>query len=915
VKRFRLIAITLLSVTAIISFFSLETRAATAGQNVDLKARMDKIVESYRKIIVLLDDNASLKEEERSRSIFAGRKIYHEKQQMVDELAESLGTELRKAVATRYRQKHANLDTFIDYLMKNPDLRDADRLALFDVADELLSITQEEEHSAGIKKSSSLHRSLQKLNDELKSIQSTYQEEVARIFSLLESRGKEPKREKWQEYVSFLKGFLKREQILAEYGGEKMEEPDEILRGARRDTKEEVFGYDLPPKSVVLTFDDGPHRRYTDEILAILKKYGIKAAFFNVGSNLGVVDEKANIKLAPTAAVSKRILESGHLLANHSYSHPDLRRLGAAQRSKEIVSTNLLLEKIIGAKPILFRPPYGAKNPEVLKDIEAQGLRSVMWNLDSLDWADPIPESVAQRVLKEIHEEKKGILLMHDIHKQSVAALPRILDELIKEDYTFLILQDGQFVSATSRSSGEARPAQNAADTNRQTTESPKKNFYRESWAVVIGINDYQNWPKLRYCVNDANSIEEILINKYGFKKSNIIKLLNEEATRERIVLALGDQLANPNKINKDDRVFVFFAGHGATRKLPSGKELGYIVPVDAGSDVSQAKSISMSQLQEFCELIPAKHLYFIIDSCYSGLALTRGGGASRSRNYLEEITKRTARQILTAGGADQQVADNGPGGHSVFTWTLLQGLQGLADVDGNGAITASELGAYIGPIVSSVSKQTPAFGNLIGSEGGEFIFELQQESLTEISKQLDDEAIKLNDELESVQKEIAEKRERNLKLRQKLEEERAKLATTTALRGAGGVTAPRTQTAQAQNHHNMGLKFYREKKYDEALAELDQAIKLDPKNATIVNNYGFTLYKMERYQESIEWFLKTINIDQNRALAYVNLADAYLKLDKKKEARQNYEKYLQLAPQSSRLEEIQQKIEELKDK
>ena len=249
--------------------------------------------------------------------------------------------------------------------------------------------------------------------------------------------------------------------------------------------------------------------------------------------------------------------------------------------------------------------------------------------------------------------------------------------------------------------------------------------------------------------------------------------------------------------MSKDDRVFVFFAGHGATRKLPSGKELGYIVPVDASAEASQSKSISMSQLQEFCELIPAKHLYFIVDSCYSGLALTRSGGASsKSTNYLEEITKRMARQILTAGGADQQVADNGPGGHSIFTWTLLQGLQGLADTDGNSAITASELGAYISPIVSSVSHQTPSFGNLSGSEGCEFVFELQQETLTEASKQLDEEAIKLNDELDRIQKEIAAKRERNLKLREKVEVERAKLDGSTTNRGQ---QPPKSRAAQAR--------------------------------------------------------------------------------------------------------------------
>jgi hypothetical protein len=89
----------------------------------------------------------------------------------------------------------------------------------------------------------------------------------------------------------------------------------------------------------------------------------------------------------------------------------------------------------------------------------------------------------------------------------------------------------------------------NSTNLNSSTdaTDNTKRSYYRESWAVIIGINDYQNWPKLRYCVNDADAVEQMLITQYGFKKSNIIKLLNKEATRERIVWALGDQLADPN--------------------------------------------------------------------------------------------------------------------------------------------------------------------------------------------------------------------------------------------------------------------------------------------------------------------------------------------------------------------------------
>jgi peptidoglycan/xylan/chitin deacetylase (PgdA/CDA1 family)/uncharacterized caspase-like protein/regulator of sirC expression with transglutaminase-like and TPR domain len=891
--------------------------AQTAQTGPSVSSSLDKIVESFRKIIILLDDEATLSQEQRARYVDAGRKIHQEKQNLLDDLTASLTADLHRAGESRFRERAERVESFIGYFSNNTALRDADRLAFVDLADELLAAVTQEESNAGIS-SSGIHKSLQKINDDLKSIQNAYQKEVARVFSALGTRGTQPKREKWQDYVKFLKSLFDREQVLKQYGQtkaeqENSEQEDEATRGARRDSKTEIYGYDLPAKSIVLTFDDGPHPRYTDAILMTLKKYNARALFFDVGKNLGTVNAQNEVKLSTNSNVSRRVLEAGHLLANHSYSHPDLTKLSTDDQSKEINNTILLLEKVIGAKPTLFRPPYGAKNSVVRKEVESLGLKSILWTIDSMDWADPISESIVQRVLAQIAEAKKGVLLMHDIHKQSVAALPRILEELNKQGYTFMIFDGDKFVTAASTMASARSNSENSQTTQTATANETKKGYYQDSWAVIIGINDYQKWPKLRYCVNDANSIEQMLTGQYGFKKSNIIKLLDQDATRERIVWALGDQLSDPNRVKRDDRVFVFYAGHGATRKLPSGKDMGYLVPVDAEAEASQAKSVSMAQLQEFCELIPAKHLYFVMDSCYSGLALTRGGGAShKNANYLAEITRRTARQILTAGGADQQVADNGPGGHSIFTWTLLQGLQGLADTDGNGAITASELGAYISPIVSSVSHQTPAFGNLTGSEGGEFVFELQQESLTETSKQLDEEAVRLNDELERIQKEIASKRERNAKLRGKVEEEQAKLNGSSAA-SLPRSNQPKSRTARAQEHHNLGLKYYREKKYDEAVKELEEAVKLDSRNATIVNNLGFTLFKIGKYEESINRLQKAIEIDPNRIVAYVNLADAYLKAGKTAEARKYYEKYAELAPNSSSIEYVRNKLEELK--
>ena len=133
---------------------------------------------------------------------------------------------------------------------------------------------------------------------------------------------------------------------------------------------------------------------------------------------------------------------------------------------------------------------------------------------------------------------------------------------------------------------------------------------------------------------------------------------------------------------------------------------------------------------------------------------------------------------MFTAGGADQQVADNGPNGHSVFTWTLLQALDGRGDLNGDGFITATELAAYVAPAVSALSHQTPAFGNMPGSEGGDFIFDLKHETefLSENSAQLGDDAIKVNAELEKLRAQMREEARKNEQLRKELAAAQAQL-------------------------------------------------------------------------------------------------------------------------------------------
>ena len=806
--------------------------------------------------------------------------LFFRKQHAIDEMERHL-----QGHPLRVRQ-------LVRFLQDNPGLHDADKLAFLDLVETLES-------------PKSRYDPLKPVLDNLQSIQLAYREEVTRIFSQFATRGAQGTREKWDAYVADLRRRYSREKILSEFGT-LPEEPAAAMRGGNGKGRE-VFGTDFAPKTVALTFDDGPHPRYTEQVLALLRKYGIRATFFELGTNLGTVSDKGEVKLSRNADISKKVLDAGHVIANHSFSHPVLPKLPEQQRTSEIEQTNQLLTLVAGHKPELFRAPYGARNQQILDEVTADGLRSVMWNIDSLDWADPIPESIAMRVLHELNQKQKGIILFHDIHKQSVLALSPVIEELLRQDYTFLGFDKGQFtktepVMVTERSAPAAAP-----EASSPVSAAPR-NLYRESWAVIVGINDYKNWPKLRYAVNDANGIEDALVSHFGFQRDHIRKLINGDATRQRIMEVLGDEFTDGKKVQRDDRVFFFFAGHGATRTFEDGRQLGFIVPVDADASNYYSTAISMTSLREASDLIPAKHIYFVMDSCYSGLALTRGTGMfSKDHSYLDEISRRAAREILTAGGADQQVADDGPGGHSVFTWALLEGLQGKADLDGNGVITASELGAYVSPIVASFAKQTPTVGNLVGSEGGEFMFELQPTALTSNTPQLDPHAQQLTNDLAALQKQIAAKQEELLKLQQSIQSESAKLAEVKRSEVATTPTAPQLKgkAARAYDLDRQGQQLYREKKYDEALTKFQAAVTLKPADPVLLNNLGFIYYAMGKYDDAVSWLQKTLVVDPKRKEAHENIADALLKEGRKTEAKQHYEQFLALHPTGARADEI----------
>src|SRR5260370_38124607 len=121
-------------------------------------------------------------------------------------------------------------------------------------------------------------------------------------------------------------------------------------------------------------------------------------------------------------------------------------------------------------------------------------MRAIMWNTDGEDWDEPIPETIDNRILQQMNQQHKGVILLHDIHQQSVLALSPVIEELTRQNYTFLEFDKGEFVKS-GKPAGTERTAAEPVGIS-PLSDAPRK-LYRDSWAVIIGANDYQHCPKL----------------------------------------------------------------------------------------------------------------------------------------------------------------------------------------------------------------------------------------------------------------------------------------------------------------------------------------------------------------------------------------------------------------------------------
>ncbi len=246
-----------------------------------------------------------------------------------------------------------------------------------------------------------------------------------------------------------------------------------------------------------------------------------------------------------------------------------------------------------------------------------------------------------------------------------------------------------------------------ATDSDGFTTEKEVVVSYAESrknvWAVVIGIDSYQNVRHLKYAAKDATAFYQYLIEKIRIPQENVSLLLNEQAHLYKIRSILGTHLKR--KAGKNDMVMIFFAGHGATEKdalSPDGDGLEkYILPYDADLKDLYASALPMSEVSKIFSRIYSERLIFIADACYSGASGGRtigvpGMRANISDAFMDRISSGKGRVIITASGANEVSTEKDDLQHGVFTYFLLEGLKGAADFDKDGIITVDEAYNYV---------------------------------------------------------------------------------------------------------------------------------------------------------------------------------------------------------------------------
>lgn len=179
-------------------------------------------------------------------------------------------------------------------------------------------------------------------------------------------------------------------------------------------------------KKIALTFDDGPHPYYTEQLLDGLKERNVKVTFFVLGKH---AEEYPDLV--------QRMNDEGHLIGNHTYSHIQLNKQNRDAFKEELVKTSELIESLTGQEVQYVRPPYGTWDKKFEEELN---MFPVLWTIDPLDWSSSNVAGIVQKVTAKAKEN--SIILMHDEYKTTVTAVFQIIDELQEEGYEFVTVDE-----------------------------------------------------------------------------------------------------------------------------------------------------------------------------------------------------------------------------------------------------------------------------------------------------------------------------------------------------------------------------------------------------------------------------------------------------------------------------------------
>ena len=179
-------------------------------------------------------------------------------------------------------------------------------------------------------------------------------------------------------------------------------------------------------KKIAITFDDGPHPYYTEQLLDGLKERNVKATFFVLGKHAEQYPE-----------LVKRMSDEGHLIGNHTYSHVQLNKRNSEAFKEELKKTSELIEELTGQEVQYVRPPYGTWDKKFEEELN---MFPVLWNIDPLDWSSSNVPGIVKKVTSKAREN--SIILMHDEYKTTVTAALQVIDELQKQGYEFVTVDE-----------------------------------------------------------------------------------------------------------------------------------------------------------------------------------------------------------------------------------------------------------------------------------------------------------------------------------------------------------------------------------------------------------------------------------------------------------------------------------------